>query len=138
MKKPCIHAFLSIALCCAGSRGYSQTDPNTWAYVVDGNHDRASVAVTTPNVLGVLPVGANYLRIIAPDVLELVRITDGRLNNPDRSTWDFSQALPGATEFEVDVNGTAVSGDAQQVGLKRRGLYGPIEQNDARIENTLY
>ncbi|MGI8965077.1 MAG: glycoside hydrolase family 9 protein, partial [Limisphaerales bacterium] len=76
-------------------------------------------------------VGAVYLRILSPTVLELVRITVGT----DTTTWNFVNP-PGSVNFEVSADGSPVS--IQQVGFKRRPLYAPLVPLGLRIENSLY
>lgn len=82
MKRLYISALIGFGLFCFDSRGYSQE------YIAEGNHDRVSFNFSAGNPLALPPVGANYLRIISPTILELVRIT------ADTATWDFAQTLP--------------------------------------------
>src|SRR5207245_1858166 len=82
------------------------------------------------NPLALPPVGARYLRIISPTVLELVRITAGG------DVWNFGANPPAVTDFQVTGNSTQTP---TAVGFKRRPLYNSYpDTSDLRIENTVY
>jgi hypothetical protein len=76
--------------------------------------------------------GSSYLRILAPDLLEMVRITS------DIGIWNdfFTNAPPATNQFRVNTDSGSVN--VTQVGVKRRPLYAPFEDYDLRIENTVY
>jgi len=66
------------------------------------------------NPIALPPVGARYLRIISPTVLELVRIT-----GEGDEAWNFGAAPPdGSSMFNVKVNGSTRTVQ-QQAGFKR-------------------
>jgi hypothetical protein len=84
------------------------------------------------NPVALPPVGAAYLRIISPTVLELVRIMAGTDN-----AWNFQGNPPETSMFQVMVNGSPVN--MQQVGFKRHPLYqSHPDTSDLRVENALY
>ena len=74
------------------------------------------------------------MRILAPDLLELVRITS------DTNTWNFvtngTAAPPATNHFQVKSGSNSIP--VSEVGFKRRVLYAPLEIYDLRIENTIY
>ncbi len=77
-------------------------------------------------------VGANYARIVSPDVIELSRIT-----SDTDTTWDnFAQTVPGPTQFQVSVDGTSAT--VQGVGFKKHPIYSEFHGSDTRVEKTLY
>jgi hypothetical protein len=80
------------------------------------------------------PVGAAYLRIVSPTVLELVRIT----SNPDATEWaNFGGSPPATSAFQVTANGSQIA--VQQVGFKRRPMYQSYpDTSDFRVEDSLY
>ena len=135
MNKSYVSLLVAVAICYAALRASSQE------YLTDVNHDRATVSITPPNVLGLLPVGGNYLRIYAPkvmsgsnpveqNVLELVRIGAG---NPDDGVWNYSGGTPATTKFTIYVNGQALpAADLAGVGFKRRGYYGDLKKPKQR------
>jgi hypothetical protein len=81
-------------------------------------------------------VGSNLLRILSPSLLELVAITTKQPDPAQVSSWNFANALPSASKFNVSINGQTVSVTA--VGFKRRVLYAPLNSYDLRIQNSLY
>ncbi|HTL67270.1 MAG TPA: glycoside hydrolase family 9 protein [Lacunisphaera sp.] len=89
-----------------------------------------------------LPVdGDHALRVIAPNILELTRVS---IKPPDPATvdvWNFVDAsgnatLPAATQFAVTVNGQPAT--VQAVGFRRRALYAPLAHRDLRVASSLY
>jgi len=87
-------------------------------------------------------VGDHSLRILSPDVLEIVFINT---KNPDPArvtTWDLVDASfhfqsPTPADFLVTVDGQPATIQSV-IGFKRRPLYAPIAQRDLRIQNALY
>ena len=85
-------------------------------------------------------VGDHQLRLISPDVLELMRIT----TTPGGTSslhWNFVGAdgtlsLPAVSQFSVMANGQGRT--VQSVGFRRRVLYAPLKQYDLRVANYLY
>ena len=85
--------------------------------------------------------GDNALRVVAPTVLELTRLSVKQPNPAAMSVWNFvdgsgNAALPAASEFNVTVNGQPAV--VQAVGFKRRPLYAPLALRDLRVESTIY
>src|SRR5690349_20471488 len=73
-------------------------------------------------------VGASQLRILTPNLLELVYIT-GKTNLDPVTQWNLVDGnnqfkTPPASAFSVTANGQAVAVSA--VGFKRRPLYAPL------------
>src|ERR1041385_7037610 len=119
----------------------SKTNPLLWDTDGDGRGDGWEVLLGTdplsydfPDPLELPIVGSTSLRILAPDLLELVCISG------DTSTWDFVTngilTAPSTNQFQVKSGGNSIV--VTQVGYKRRPLYAPLEQYDFRVENTLY
>src|SRR5437016_7293183 len=87
-------------------------------------------------------VGDHSLRILTPNVLEVISI-NSKSPDPARVTsWDLVDAnyqflAPASTSFTVTVNGAPV-GIQSVLGFKRRPLYAPKNQRDLRIQNSLY
>lgn len=85
--------------------------------------------------------GDHALRIVAPNVLELTRLSLKRPAPATMDVWNFvdasgNAALPGPSQFTVTVNGQPAT--VQAVGYKRRPLYAPLALRDLRVESTLY
>jgi hypothetical protein len=85
--------------------------------------------------------GDNALRIVAPNVLELTRLSVKRPDPAQMDVWNFVDSaghasLPAASAFSVTVNGQPAT--VQAVGFKRRPLYAPIAVRDLRVECTIY
>ncbi len=92
------------------------------------------------NTLAMPPVGAHWLRVLSPTVLELTLITTKQADAPP-TQWNFvddkSQLhLPAADTFQVLSNGKAIP--VAELGFKRRPLYAPLVKRDLRIANCLY
>jgi hypothetical protein len=84
------------------------------------------------NPLALPPVGARYLRIISPTVLELIRITAG-----GDTAWNFGGSPPGTSMYQVSVGGSGQT--VASVSFKRRPLYQSYtDPSDTRIENSIY
>ena len=85
--------------------------------------------------------GECALRILAPTLLEIVRI-NSKAPDPDPvDSWDFVDPegnlnLPDVSQFQVSVDGhpDAVRG----AGFKRRPRYAPLAVRDLRIDNRIY
>src|SRR5215208_6343340 len=82
-------------------------------------------------------VGDHQLRLISPDVLELMLITT-KPEGTSSLQWNFvnadgSLALPAVSQFSVMANDQSRS--VQSVGFKRRVLYAPLKQYDLRVAN---
>ena len=107
--------------------------------------------VTAADIPGVTPLdyltldqpidGDHALRLVAPDVLELTRLSVKRPAPAAMDVWNFvdgsgNAALPAAGEFVVTVNGRAAA--VQAVGFKRRPLYAPLAVRDLRVESVIY
>lgn len=79
------------------------------------------------------------LRVISPDMLEVVRINTKQLSLPVES-WNFTSAgvfnPPPAQSIHVSVDGVAVG--IAEMGFKRRPLYAPLKVRDLRILNHLF
>src|SRR5207248_218721 len=79
-------------------------------------------------------VGDYSLRILTPNVLELLSITSKAPDPARVTTWDlvdtnYQFSAPGSSNFTVTVNGAPVT--IQSVlGFKRRPLYAPKNQRD--------
>jgi hypothetical protein len=91
--------------------------------------------------LAIPPVGANGLRILAPDLLQLTLITTKEANATEVAQWNFvgknSQLTPPAAgEFVITAGQKKISVD--KVGFKRRPIYAPLKKRDLRIGNYLY
>jgi hypothetical protein len=101
---------------------------------------RPDYGLTSANPLEVPPVGAHALRVLAPEVLELLLVTTRPAGGPiDR--WDFitpegALRLPAASEFSVRIDGATAAINA--VGFKRRVLYAPLKTRDLRAASYLY
>jgi len=117
----------------------SKTNPLLWDTDGDGKSDGVEVATGTDPLhydqrssLELAAVGGNYMRIIAPDLLELVRVTS------ETNTWNWfpTNSSPSTNDFRVNTPSGSVN--VMQVGFKRHPLYAPFEQTDLRIEDTLY
>src|SRR5688572_26112214 len=85
-------------------------------------------------------VGDHQLRLISPDVLELMRITT-KPGATSSLQWNFVGAdgtlsLPAVSQFSVMANGQ--SRTVQSVGFRRRVLYAPQKHYDLRVANYLY
>jgi hypothetical protein len=87
-----------------------------------------------PSPLELPAVGSTSLKILAPDLLELVRISS------DTNVWNFVTngvlTAPSTNQFQVKSGSSSIN--VTQVGYKRRPLYAPFETYDLRMENTLY
>jgi hypothetical protein len=86
-------------------------------------------------------VGSHALRIISPQVLELLRVTTKDPDPARVKEWDFvgpngQPRLPDAAEFTVRADGQACG--VARVGFKRRVWYAPLKRRDLRIGNYLY
>lgn len=119
----------------------SKTNPQVWDTDGDGSGDGAEVLLGTdplsydfPSPLALPSVGSSYLRILAPDLLEMVRITS------DTSAWNFVTngvlTAPSSNQFQVKSGGSSVG--VTEVGFKRRALHAALTQYDLRIESILY
>src|SRR5690348_385499 len=90
---------------------------------------RAGDFGTGENFLEMPAVGAHKLRILSPTVLELTLITtkppEGRPEQWDFVSDDFTPRLPAGGKFQVTANGTPQ--EVKAVGLKRRVLYAPLK-----------
>ena len=120
------------------SPGLGQTlDPDE--YTIEPTRNRASFNFSIGNPLAVVPSGTNYMRIITGDILELTRVANAQ-DDTDKHTWEsFTTTLPAANALQIFVNGVQRSGTpVSRVGFRRRGIYGPKEITDARIENSLF
>ena len=125
----------------AYERLVSKTNPFLWDTDGDGKGDGWEVLIGTdslsydfPSPLELPAVGSSHLRILAPDLLEMVRVS------ADTNVWNFVTngilTAPSTNQFQVKSGGTSIN--VTQAGFKRRPLYAPIEQYDLRIENTVY
>ena len=87
-------------------------------------------------------VGDHSLRILGPNVLELLFINTKAPDPARVGTWDWVNSsyqfqAPSPTNFQVLVGGQPVP--LQSVlGFKRRPLYAPLVQRDLRIQNAVY
>jgi hypothetical protein len=92
------------------------------------------------NPLAMPPVGAQWLRVLSPTVLELTLINskapDARVNSWDWVDDNNLPRLPAPTAFRVMANGKSI--EVLSVGFKRRPLYAPLAKRDLRIGNYLY
>src|SRR5882762_7061017 len=85
-------------------------------------------------------VGSSALRILSPNLLELVLINT-KSNSGPVTQWDLVDGnkqfkAPAASALSVTANGQPVAVSA--VGFKRRPLYAPLVRYDLRIESSLY
>ena len=85
-------------------------------------------------------VGSSQLRILSPNLLELVLVT-GKTNLGPVTQWDLVDSnnqfkTPPASAFSVTANGQGIAVSA--VGFKRRPLYAPLATFDMRLENSIY
>src|SRR5947207_761729 len=85
---------------------------------------REDFGITGANPLEMPAVGSHRLRVLAPGVLELTRITGGPMVG-DTPRWDFvgpdgAARLPAASAFRVTVDGQPRA--VKAVGFKRRAL----------------
>jgi hypothetical protein len=85
--------------------------------------------------------GENYLHILSPTVLELVRINTKDPDPARVDSWDWVDdngnfTPPNLGSLRVKVNG--VTKTVASVGFKRRPLYAPQAVYDLRIANSLY
>ena len=113
------------------------TDTNTGS----GGANRSTDAIAAGQYiddtdLHLAPVGANVLRVLSPNLLELTLITTKQPDPAPVGSWNFANNLPSSSKFTVTINGQAVSVSA--VGFKRRVLYAPLDTYDLRIQNSLY
>jgi hypothetical protein len=89
-----------------------------------------------------LPKPGDYqLRILTPNMLELVRINSKQPDPAHVDSWDWidSQGAfspPNLSSIQVLVNGQTMSVSA--VGFKRRPVYAPQATRDLRIANSLF
>jgi hypothetical protein len=101
---------------------------------------RGDYGLASANPLEVPPVGAHALRILAPEVLELLLITSkpagGAVDRWDFVTPEGTLRLPATSEFSVRIDGTPV--EVAAVGFKRRVLYAPLKKRDLRAASYLY
>src|SRR6185436_2642489 len=86
-------------------------------------------------------VGSAQLKVIAPDLLELVLITTKGVPVARPTIWNFiavngQYALPSVGKFVVTADGLPVV--VQSVGFRRRPIYAPLRKRDLRIGNYLY
>jgi hypothetical protein len=86
-------------------------------------------------------VGSSELRILSPNLLELVLINTKSNTAAPMSQWDLVDGnnqfkMPAASAFSVTANGQQIA--VSTVGFKRRPLYAPLAHYDLRIENCLY
>lgn len=103
-----------------------------------------AMAVTPPlafeQTLAMPLPGWQGLRVLAPAVLELTRITTKASGQPvtdwDFAGKDFRPQPPPPTAFVVAVNGTPVA--VTSVGFKRRPLHAPLAKRNLIIRNDLY
>jgi hypothetical protein len=115
----------------------SKTNPLLWDTDGDGKGDgwgllpgMDPLTNDFPGPLKLPAVDSTFLRILAPDLLEMIRISS------DTTVWDFTTNTPAPDQFLVTSANSTI--DVTQVGYKRRVLYASQEQYDLRIENTLY
>jgi hypothetical protein len=85
--------------------------------------------------------GDMALQILTPTLIEIANINTKAPDPAPVINWNFvatngTAALPGASEFSVNVNSLPVS--ISTVGFKRRPLYAPLADHDLRIDNRLY
>jgi hypothetical protein len=75
---------------------------------------------------------STYLRILAPDLLEMVRISS------DAAVWNqfVTNAPPSTNQFQVTTSSGSVA--VTQLGFKRRALYAALAGYDLRLENSIY
>ena len=93
------------------------------------------------NNLAMPAPGANELRILSSDLLELDLINTKPPGTAPVTTWNFVDAngqpiLPSPQSLAVTVGGQPDT--VASVGFKRRPLYAPLKQRDLRIGNYLY
>lgn len=87
-------------------------------------------------------VGESMLRILTPELLELVFINTKAPDPARLQTWNWVNSSydfqpPSVAEFAITANGQAVP--VQSIlGFKRRPVYAPISERDLRIQNALY
>ncbi len=86
-------------------------------------------------------VGAAYLRVLTPTLLELTFITTKKPDPATADRFNFVDSrgqlrLPPASEFLVLAGGKPAS--IKQVGFKRRVVYAPFKQRDLRLNNSIY
>lgn len=92
------------------------------------------------NPLALPPVGAQWVRVLSPTMLELTRINtkapDARVTSWDWVDDNNLPKLPTPGAFRVQANGKSI--EVLAVGFKRRPLYAPLAIRDLRIGNYLY
>jgi hypothetical protein len=93
------------------------------------------------NPLEMARPGFHELRILSPNVLELMLVTTKTSESSPVNQWNFvsdngAGRLPPLADFLVVADGKPVA--VSRVGFKRRVLYAPLKQRDLRIGNYLY
>jgi hypothetical protein len=118
------------------------TEPTTPPLSVPSLPDAEIPGVTALDYLSLeQPIdGDHALRIVGPNVVELIRLSVKRPDPAGMDVWNFvnaagSASLPGSGEFAVTVGGQSVT--VQAVGFRRRPLYAPLARRDLRVESTL-
>src|SRR5208337_1094596 len=86
-------------------------------------------------------VGSVQLRVLAPALLELTRVTTKDAEASLPAEWDFVNdqgecRLPGPDEFAVTAGVTSIG--VEGVGFRRRVIYADFKHRDLRIGNYLY
>ncbi|MEO5803089.1 MAG: glycoside hydrolase family 9 protein [Verrucomicrobiota bacterium] len=86
-------------------------------------------------------VGAQGLRILSPDLLQLTLITTKAPDPAPVGQWDFVGKdshfnAPSLDQFIVTAGGKTIA--VKKVGFKRRPIYAPLKKRDLRIGNYLY
>lgn len=88
------------------------------------------------NPLAMPDSGAHRLTLLSPTMLELGLVTRKEPDPAPLSAWDFAEALPATSDFEVLADGRKIT--VKSVGFKRRPIYAPLKKRNLRVGNWLY
>ncbi|HXT13693.1 MAG TPA: glycoside hydrolase family 9 protein [Candidatus Angelobacter sp.] len=102
---------------------------------------RAKATDAIDPTLQIPKIGDNFLHILSPNLLELVRINTKQPDSSTVDSWNWVDTNgdftpPDMSSVKVVINGQTNS--VAGIGFKRRPLYAPQAERDLRIGNYLY